>query len=56
MDNLIIYSSTDGQTKKICETIKDNLQSGNNFKLISLDEALNFNLEKCEKIIIGASI
>ena len=56
MDDLIIYSSTDGQTKKICEKIKENLPSGNKFKLISLDEALNFNLEKCEKIIIGASI
>ena len=56
MDDLIIYSSTDGQTKKICETIKENLPSGNKFKLISLDEALYFNLEKCEKIIIGASI
>jgi len=56
MDNLIIYSSIDGQTKKICETIKENLPSGNKFKLISLDEALYFNLENCEKIIIGASI
>ena len=56
MDDLIIYSSTDGQTKKICETIKDNLSSGNKFKIISLDEALNFNLDKCEKIVIGASI
>ena len=56
MDDLIIYSSTDGQTKKICETIKENLPPGNKFKLISLDEALYFNLEKCEKIIIGASI
>ena len=56
MDDLIIYSSTDGQTKKICETIKENLSSRNKFKLISLDEALYFNLEKCEKIIIGASI
>ena len=56
MDDLIIYSSTDGQTKKICETIKENLTSGNKFQLISLDEALHFNLEKCEKIIIGASI
>ena len=41
MDDLIIYSSTDGQTKKICETIKDNLSSGNKFKIVSLDEALN---------------
>ena len=56
MDDLIIYSSTDGQTKKICETIREYLPSGNKFKLISLDEALYFNLEKCEKIIIGASI
>ena len=56
MGDLIIYSSTDGQTKKICETIKENLPSGDKFKLISLDEALYFNLEKCEKIIIGASI
>ena len=56
MNDLIIYSSTDGQTKKICETIKENLSSRNKFKLISLDEALYFNLEKCEKIIIGASI
>ena len=56
MDDLIIYSSIDGHTKKICETIKENLPSGNKFKLISLDEALYFNLENCEKIIIGASI
>ena len=56
MDDLIIYSSTDGQTKKICEKIIENLSSANKFKLISLDEALYFNLEKCEKIIIGASI
>ena len=56
MDDLIIYSSTDGQTKKICQKIKENLPFGNKFKLISLDEALYFNLEKCEKIIIGASI
>ena len=56
MDDLIIYSSTDGQTKKICEKIIENLSPGNKFKLISLDEALYFNLEKCEKIIIGASI
>ena len=56
MDDLIIYSSTDGQTKKICEKIIKNLPSGNKFKLVSLDEALYFNLEKCEKIIIGASI
>ena len=56
MDDLIIYSSTDGQTKKICETIKEKLPVGNKFQLISLDVALHYNLEECEKIIIGASI
>ncbi len=56
MEDLIIYSSTDGQTKKICETIKAHISSNNNFKIISLNEALNLNLEKCKKIILGASI
>ena len=32
------------------------MSSGNKFKIISLDEALNFNLDKSEKIVIGASI
>ena len=56
MEDLIIYSSTDGQTKKICETIKSHISSNNNLKIISLNEALNLNLEKCKKIILGASI
>tara|TARA_B100000989_G_scaffold227428_1_gene174491 strand:+ start:2104 stop:2625 length:522 start_codon:yes stop_codon:yes gene_type:complete len=56
MADLIIYSSTDGQTKKICETIKSHFSSNNNFKIISLNEALKLNLENCKKIIIGASI
>ena len=37
MEDLIIYSSTDGQTKKICETIKAHISSNNNFKIISLN-------------------
>ena len=56
MDNLIIYSSTDGQTKKICETIKNNFLSNDNIKIISLNETNNINLEKAKKVIIGASI
>ena len=45
MNDLIIYSSTDGQTKKICETIKDNLPSNDKVKIISLNEASDINLE-----------
>tara|TARA_B100000941_G_scaffold97043_1_gene67617 strand:+ start:102 stop:359 length:258 start_codon:yes stop_codon:yes gene_type:complete len=56
MNDLIIYSSTDGQTKKICEAIKDNLPSNDKIKIISLNEASDINLENSKKIIIGASI
>ena len=56
MEDLIIYSSTDGQTKKICERIKDHLSPYNKFKLIPLNEVVDENLKFCEKIIIGASI
>ena len=56
MNSLIIYSTTDGQTKKICETIKDNSINRDSYEIISLEEAFHKELEKYEKIIIGASI
>ena len=56
MEDLIIYSSTDGQTKRICETIKYHLALNERIKIISLNEVNKVNLEKVEKIIIGASI
>ena len=56
MEDLIIYSSTDGQTKRICEKIKDHLALNDKIKIVSLDEVNKVNLEKIEKIIIGASI
>ena len=43
-DTLIIYSSTDGHTKTICERISNFLNSGNQIKLISLAETTNFDL------------
>ena len=55
-DTLIIYSSTDGHTKTICERISNFLNSGSQIKLMSLDEATNFDLSEFNKIIIGASI
>ena len=51
--NLIIYSSTDGQTIKICERIMSKIGDS---KIVSIDEAKNENLSKYEKIIVGASI
>ena len=54
--SLIIYSSTDGQTKIICEKIKSFSKNSESVKLISLEEASDFNLQSYEDIIIGASI
>ena len=53
---LIIYSSTDGHTKKICERITNFLNDGNLVKLLSLEDATKIDLSNFEKIIIGASI
>ena len=56
MKSLIIYSSTDGQTKKICEKILDHLKNQISFDLVSVDKALDLNFENYERIVIGASI
>ena len=53
---LIIYSSTDGQTKLICERIKSLSQFNNQTKLIEIDKALSEDIQPYEVIIIGASI
>ena len=55
-DFLIIYSSTDGHTKTICEQMINLLDDGSLVNLVSLDEATKFNLIDFNKIIIGASI
>ena len=56
MDGLIIYSSTDGQTIKICENIKENLSTSHNLEIVSVEKALDISLEKYKIVIIGASI
>ena len=53
---LIIYSSTNGHTKKICERITDFLNDGNSAELVSLEDAKKIDLSYFEKIVIGASI
>ena len=55
-DNLIIYSSTDGHTKRICERISNFLNDGDQVKLVSLDEVTKLDLSNFKQIIIGASI
>ena len=54
--SLIIYSSTDGHTKTICQRIMSCITDGNSKNILSLKEAAKINLLEFDKIIIGASI
>ncbi len=54
--SLIIYSSTDGHTKKICERIKNFSNDIKKAKIASLDQATRLDISEFAKIIIGASI
>ena len=53
---LIIFSSTGGHTKIICERIRNFLNDGNLIELLSLEDVKKVDLSNFEKIIIGASI
>ena len=55
MKSLIIYSSTDGHTKNICEFINSN-SIKNKFEILSINSALDFDLEKYDLIVVAASI
>ena len=55
-NTLIIYSSTDGHTKTICKRLTNFLKNRDEIKVISLDDAKEFELSEFTKIIIGASI
>ena len=54
--SLIIYSSTDGHTKTICERITNFSNDKELVKIISLNEVSKLEISKFDKIIIGASI
>ena len=53
---VIIYSTTDGQTKRICEFLKQKLEAKIDIDLFSIEEADQVELNLYDKIIIGASI
>tara|TARA_Y100001934_G_C12049349_1_gene630002 strand:+ start:223 stop:744 length:522 start_codon:yes stop_codon:yes gene_type:complete len=53
---LIIYSTVDGQTKKISERIFSKLKKKGSVTILSLEEAYNEDIDKFGFIIIGASI
>jgi len=54
---LIIYSTTDGHTREICQRLQRLIeQQGHQVTLASVDDAPEIRLESFDKIVIGASI
>jgi menaquinone-dependent protoporphyrinogen oxidase len=54
---LLIYSSIDGHTLKICHRLRQHLeQMGHSVALTAVDEAQHSELDRFDKIVIGASI
>jgi len=54
---LLIYSTSDGQTKKICDAMAQQLiGSGEQVQLLSLTDANNITWQEVDKVVIGASI
>jgi len=54
---LIIYSTTDGHTRKICRRLRQVIeQQDHQVTLMSIDDKPNVDLESFDKIVIGASI
>ena len=53
---VIIYSTTDGQTKRICEFLIQKLETKMKIDLFSIDEIDQTELMFYDKIIVGASI
>ena len=54
---LIIYSTTDGHTRRICERLKEVAEiAGNRIVIVFVDEEPNVDLQPYDKVVIGASI
>ena len=53
---VVIYSTTDGQTKRICEFLIQKLKAKIDIDLFSIEEIDQIELSFYDKIIVGASI
>ena len=53
---VIIYSTTDGQTKNICTRLRECSEEKKSIDLFSIDEIEKIDLRVYQKIILGASI
>ena len=52
MKNIFIYSSSNGQSLKICETLNEEKES----LILNIDRLNSVNLDNFDQIIIGASV
>ena len=54
---IILYSTTDGHTREICDCLQQQLEkSGNKVTLVCLNDDPQVDLTSFDKIVIGASI
>lgn len=54
---LILYSTTDGHTLKICHRLQEVIEeAGHDTELVAVGDAGNLDLASFDKIVIGASI
>lgn len=54
---IIVYSTTDGHTRKICRRLQNMIEKQNNkVALISVNDEIEVDLKSYDKIVIGASI
>ncbi|MDD5320538.1 MAG: menaquinone-dependent protoporphyrinogen IX dehydrogenase [Methylococcales bacterium] len=54
---LILYASTDGHTRKICDRLQQVIeQQGHQVTLVSVNDESRIDLQTFDKIVIGASI
>ncbi len=54
---LILYSTTDGHTRKICQRLKQAIeQQTHQVTVVSIDDAATVDLNSFDKIVLGASI
>ncbi|MEJ2128894.1 MAG: menaquinone-dependent protoporphyrinogen IX dehydrogenase [Woeseiaceae bacterium] len=53
---LIIYSTTDGHTRSICERLQNRVAEQHTVELVAMAEQPGIDLDSFDKIVIGASI
>ncbi len=53
---LIIYSTTDGHTRSICERLQSIAADGNDVSLVAMAEQPDIDIAPFDKVVIGASI